>query len=131
MRRRNRGAAARCFLEKSIARNGAPETVTIDKSSSNLAALHAANAEREAPIRIRQIRYLNNVVEQDRQAIKRITQPTPRRKCPGGMPGFRDFHRARVVLSGIEPMHMIKKGQMKCRAETPFSPAQKFYSLIS
>jgi putative transposase len=123
--------AARCFPEKSIAQNGAPETVTFYKSGSNLAALHAVNAEREAPIQIRQVKYLNNVVEQDHRAIKRITQPTPRRKCPGGMPGFRDFHCARVVLSGIEPMHIIKKGQMKCRAETPLSPAQQFYSPIS
>jgi putative transposase len=36
--------------------------VTIDKSGSNLAALHAVNAERETPIKIRQVKYLNNVV---------------------------------------------------------------------
>jgi hypothetical protein len=67
--------AARCFFEKLIAQNGAPETVTIDKSSSNLAALHAVNAERETPIKIRQVKYLNNVAEQDHRAIKRITRP--------------------------------------------------------
>jgi len=114
--------AARRFFEKSIAQNGAPETVTIDKSGSNLAALHAVNAERETPIQIRQVKYLNNVVEQDHRAIKRITRP---------MLGFKDFHCARVILSGIELMHMIKKGQMKCRGETPLSPAQQFYSLVS
>jgi transposase-like protein len=37
--------------------------VTIDKSGSNLAALHAVNAERETPIKVRQVKYLNNVVE--------------------------------------------------------------------
>ena len=37
-----------------------PETVTIDKSGSNLAALHAVNAERETPITIRQVKHLNN-----------------------------------------------------------------------
>jgi len=42
-----------------------PETVTIDKSGSNLAALQALNVERETPIRIRQKKYLNNVIEQD------------------------------------------------------------------
>ncbi|MGF6922898.1 putative transposase [Paraburkholderia sp. 40] len=67
--------AARRFFEKSIAQNGVPETVTIDKSGSNLAALHAVNAERETPITIRQVKYLNNVVEQDHRAIKRITRP--------------------------------------------------------
>jgi putative transposase len=114
--------AARRFFEKSIAQNGVPETVTIDKSSSNLAALHAVNAERETSIRIRQVKYLNNIVEQDHRAIKRITR---------AMLGFKDFHCARVILSGVELMHMIKKGQMKCRGETPLSPAQQFYSLIS
>src|SRR5882672_3153638 len=74
--------AARRFFEKSIARNGVPETVTIDKSGSNLAALHAVNAERETPITIRQVKYLNNVVEQDHRAIKRITRPM------AGLQGF-------------------------------------------
>lgn len=114
--------AARRFFEKSIAQNGVPETVTIDKSGSNLAALHAVNAERETPITIRQVKYLNNVVEQDHRAVKRVTRP---------MLGFKDFHCARVILSGVELMHMIKKGQMKCRGETPLPPAQQFYSLVS
>jgi DDE domain len=50
---------------QSINQNGAPETVTIDKSGANLAALEAINAERETPIKIRQNKYLNNTVEQD------------------------------------------------------------------
>jgi transposase-like protein len=122
--------AARRFFEKSIAQNGAPQTVTIDNSGSNLAALRAANAERETSIQIRQVKYLNNVVEQDYRAIKRIIRSTPRRKCPWGILGFKDFHCARVILCGIELMHMIKKAQMKCRGETPLSPAEQFYSLI-
>ena len=60
--RRNKAAAQRYF-EKSIQQNGVPETVTIDKSRANLAALHAVNAERDTPIKIRQVKYLNNVVE--------------------------------------------------------------------
>ena len=60
--RRNKAAAQRYF-EKSIQQNGVPETVTIDKSGANLAALHAVNAERDTPIKIRQVKYLNNVVE--------------------------------------------------------------------
>jgi transposase-like protein len=74
--------AARRYIEKAIAQNGEPETVTIDKSGSNLAALQALNAEREAPITIRQKKYLNNVVEQDHRAIKRRTRP---------MLGFKSF----------------------------------------
>ena len=99
--------AARCFFEKSIAQNGAPETVTIDKSGSNLAALHAVNAKRETPIKIRQIKYLNNVIEQDHRAIKRIIKP---------MMGFKDFRCARIILAGIEVMHMIRKRQLRDHA---------------
>ncbi len=47
------------------------------------------------------------------------------------MLGFKDFHCARVILSGIEVMHMIKKGQMKGSGEIPLSAVQQFYSLIS
>ena len=93
--------AAQRFFEKSIAQNGVPETVAIDKSGSNLTALHAVNAERDTPIKVRQVKCLNNVVEQDHRAIKRITRP---------MLGFKNFHCARVILSGIEVMHMIRKG---------------------
>src|SRR5271170_1758900 len=49
-------AAARCYFEKAIDRNGAPETVTMDKSGANLAALQAINAERETSIKVRQVK---------------------------------------------------------------------------
>ena len=55
--------AARRYFEKSIAQNGVPETVTIDKSGANLAALEAINNDRKTPIKIRQSKYLNNPVE--------------------------------------------------------------------
>jgi transposase-like protein len=73
------------------------------------------NTEREAPIKVRQIKYLNNIVEQDHRAIKRRTRP---------MLGFKDFNCARVILSGIELMRMIKKGQVKCSGRTSLSAAQ-------
>jgi transposase-like protein len=44
--------AARRYFEKSIEQNGEPETVTIDKSGANLAALDALNEERQTPIKI-------------------------------------------------------------------------------
>ncbi len=96
--------------------------MTIDKSGSNLAALNAVNAEREMPIKVRQVKYLDNIVEQDHRAIKRRTRP---------MLGFKDFNCARVILSGIELMHMIKKGQLQCSSNSPLSTAQQFYSLVS
>ena len=44
-------------LEKAIAQNGSAETLTIDKSGSNPAALHTVNEEHEIPIKIRQVKY--------------------------------------------------------------------------
>ena len=82
-------AAARRYFEKSIGQNGAPETVTIDKSGANLAALDALNAERETPIKIRQNKYLNNVVEVRHEVAYRSCSPfSPyRRSEPPVSPG--------------------------------------------
>jgi hypothetical protein len=45
------------------------------------------------------------------------------------MLGFKTFRCARILLGGIELMHMIKKGQLKGsrRGETP---AEQFYSSV-
>ena len=113
--------AAQRFFEKSIDKNGAPETGTIDNSGADLAVLHAVNAERETPIKIRQSKYLDNLVEQDHRAIK------PRAR----MLGFKNFRCARILLSGIECMHMIAKGQIKRARGTRQSIADQFYSLAT
>ena len=68
---RRRAAADNGVPRGSIARNTAPEIATIDKSGANRAALEALNSNRKIPIQIRQNKYLNNVVEQNRCAIKR------------------------------------------------------------
>jgi putative transposase len=113
-------AAARRYFEKAIDQNGEPETITVDRSGANLAALEALNAERETPIKIRQNKYLNNIIEQDHRAIKRIIRP---------MMGFRNFRCARIILAGIELMHMIRKGQMKGEGVDRTVAAQ-FYCLV-
>ena len=120
LRARRGKVAARRYFEMAIGNNGDPETVTIDKSGANLAALDARSAEREMPNRIRQVKYLNNIVEQDHRAIKRIIRP---------MMGFKDFRCARIILSGIVLMHMIRKGQMSGDANR--SVTAQFYSLIT
>jgi len=96
--------------------------VTIDGSGANLAALEAINSGLETPIKVRQTKYLNNIVEQDHRAIKRRTRP---------MLGFKDFRCARILLGGIEVMHMIVKGQMNCARGTQPSAADQFYSLAA
>ena len=111
-------AAANRFFEKAMRHNGDPEKVTMDKSGANKAAIDGINDDREMPIEVRQIKYLNNIVEQDHRAIKRVTKP---------MLNFKSFRSARNVLAGIELMHMIRKGQMA--EENQMSFAEQFYAL--
>ena len=102
--------------------NGDPEKVTMDKSGANKAAMDGINNVRQIPIEVRQIKYLNNIVEQDHRAVKRITKP---------MMGFKSFRAAYNVLAGIELMHMIRKGQMITADEGHLSFANQFYALAA
>ena len=113
-------AAARQFLERAIGLHGVPEKITIDKSGANTAAVLSVNDDSGVNIELRQNKYLNNVVEQDHRAIKRIVRP---------MLGFKSFHCARILVAGIEIAHMIKKGQLDCPEGPASSAASKFYSL--
>jgi len=113
-------AAAILFFDKAMKISGVPERVTMDKSGANTAAMDEINARGEMPIIVRQVKYLNNIVEQDHRAIKRITRP---------MLGFKSFWSVRILIAGIETMHMIRKGQMDCPAGQTMSAAQQFYSL--
>jgi putative transposase len=68
-------AAARCFFERAIDLHGVPEKITIDKSGANTAAILDMCADSGVNIEMRQSKYLNNLVEQDHRAIKRIVRP--------------------------------------------------------
>ena len=67
--------AAKRFFDKTIGANGDPDKVSMDKSGANKAAIDAVNAGRDLPIVVRQVKYLNNIIEQDHSAIKRVTRP--------------------------------------------------------
>jgi transposase-like protein len=55
-------------------------------------------------VELRQVKYLNNVIEQDHRFIKRLTKP--------GM-GFFSFETAWRTLQGFEVMNTIRKGQLQ------------------
>ena len=113
-------AAARRFFERAIGQHDLPESITIDKSGAHTAAINAVIAATGAAILMRQCRCLNNIVEQDHRAVKRVTRP---------MMGFKNFHCAQSLIAGIETMHMIRKGQMKSGPEGQvLSKAEQFYS---
>jgi putative transposase len=113
-------AAARRFLERAINLHDLPEKITIDKSGANTAAIESVKADACVDILMRQNEYLNNIVEQDHRAIKRITRPVL---------GFKSFWSVRILIAGIKTMHMIRKGQTDCPAGQTRSAAQQFYSL--
>jgi len=85
--------------------NGAPEKSAMDKSGANKAAIDEINGAMAVPITVRQVKYLNNIIEQDHRADKRVTR---------SMLGFKSFRAAGNVLAGVELMHMIRKGQFAC-----------------
>lgn len=120
-------AAAKAFFDKAICTNGLPEKVTIDKSGANKAGLDAINLQliilallryTLMQINIRQIKYLNNIVEQDHRGIKRIVNP---------MMGFKSFYSAQATIAGIELYRMLKKSQHMYASNTPVF--EQFYAL--
>ena len=113
-------AAAMRFFVKAMKASGVPVKVTMDKSGANKAAMDEINARGETLIIVRQIKYLNNIVEQDHRAIKRVTKP---------MLNFKSFRAAKNVLAGIELMHMIRKGQLLLEGGIKLSFADQFYVL--
>ena len=78
------------------------------------------NGRGETPIIVRQVECLNNILEQDHRAVKRITRP---------MLNFKSFRAARNVLAGIELMHMIRKGQFMIAGINARSFADQLYAL--
>lgn len=105
LRAKRDAVAAKAFFRKAFKQNGRPNKVTVDKSGSNKAALDFFNKDlaEEDKYEIRQIKYLNNIVEQDHRFIKKRTRPTL---------GFKNFYSAKRTIAGIENIRMIQKGQI-------------------
>ena len=99
--------AATMFFKQAINNNGFPHKVVMDKSGANYAGIENISillmlAGLISFIEICQVKYLNNLIEQDHRFIKKITKP---------MMGFKAVHSANT-LDGIETAHMIRKGQL-------------------
>ncbi len=114
--------AALRFLNKAIKFRKKPSKINIDKSGANKAGIRIYNQENGKRIKIRQCKYLNNIIEQDHRFIKKKIRP---------MLGFKSFRSARITLGGIETVHMIRKGQMKQRVGQHQTFAQQFFSLAA
>jgi IS6 family transposase len=102
-------AAAKRFFRKALVlqpHTVNPRTITVDKNPAypKAVAEMKQDAELWRASRLRQVKYLNNIVEQDHRRVKRLTRP--------GL-GFGSFWTARRTLAGFEAMAMIRKGQVR------------------
>jgi IS6 family transposase len=101
-------AAAKRFFRKALAQPNTvnPRTITVDKNTAYPKAV--ADMKRDKWLwrfsKMRQIKYLNNIVEQDHRRIKRLVRP--------GL-GFKRFRMAWHTLVGYETLAMMRKGQVK------------------
>ena len=97
------------FLKKAIGSHGLPEKITIDKSRANEAAIILLNCYLfslglwpHCWVECRQIKYLNNMIEQDHRHIKKRTNP---------MLGFKSKASLESTIAGYELVNMLRKGQ--------------------
>ena len=105
--------AASAFLTRAIGNNGFPDRVVIDKSGANLAGLQNMNCLLILNgwfwlIEVLQIKYLNNIIEQDHRFIKKLTRQ------------IKGFKSASATLEGIEVAHMICKQQFETSGQSAF-----------
>ena len=83
-----------------------PFTISVDKNAAYPEAFAASVKENVLPFdcKLRRVKYLNNVSEQDHRAIRRRWRAA---QC------FRSFYTAERTLEGVEVLHMMRKGQLK------------------
>jgi transposase-like protein len=99
--------AAKRFFRKTLKaiHTSTPRVITVDKNPAYPKAIKELKAAKKFPeiVKLRQIKYLNNIVEQDHRGIKRLVKP--------GI-GFGSFNTARRTIRGYEIINMMRKGQV-------------------
>ena len=101
-------SAAKRFFKKMMRADHRrlPFSISTDKHASYPEAFTSSQEEKVLPLdcRLRRVKYLNNVIEQDHRFVRRRWR---------AMQCFRSFHTAERTLEGVEAMHMLRKGQVK------------------
>ncbi|RAN73317.1 IS6 family transposase [Bacillus sp. SRB_331] len=109
---RNHKAAKR-FFKKALRsfHVSKPRIITVDKNPAYPIAIELLKKEKRITIgtKIRRIKYLNNIVEQDHRFIKNRIR---------SMLGFKSYKTAASILSGVEAMHMVKKEQIDLQGQS-------------
>ncbi|MED3855507.1 IS6 family transposase [Priestia megaterium] len=117
--------AAKRFFKKALwsFHVSKPRVITVDKNLAYPIAIEELNKEKKMPvgIQIRQVKYPNNIVEQDHRFIKKRVR---------SMLGLKSFRTATSIISGIEAMHMIKKGQLVLQDKSVRNQMKFIYQLF-
>ena len=117
--------AAKRFFRK-VFRSSAhpiPRVINVDKNAAYPAAVAALKRQGTLPrrVRLRQCKYLNNVIEQDHRVSKKRVRLAQ---------GYKAFASARRTLEGIETMHMIRKGRVRRVAKKDVVAEAKFVAKL-
>ena len=118
-------AAARRFFRKALRQQHTvnPRTLMVDKNAAYPSATTAMKKDGELWrfAKLRQVKYLVNIVEQDHRRIKRLIRP--------GL-GFKSFHTARRTIAGYEIMAMVRKGQIAAIPANDMSGQASFIATL-
>lgn len=83
-----------------------PFTISVDKNAAYPEAFITSQDEKILPsdCKLRRVKYLNNIIEQDHRFIKKKVRAS---QC------FKKFQTAERTLEGIEAVNMMRKDQVK------------------
>lgn len=100
-----------------------PFSISVDKNAAYPEAFSTSQTERIVPrdCKLRRVKYLNNVIEQDHRFVKKKMRAS---QC------FKSFHTAERTLEGIEAVNMIRKGQVKRLAGSDAQGQAKFVASL-
>jgi transposase, IS6 family len=114
-------SAAKRFLKKLMRaeHRRLPLSICVDKNAAYPEAFATSQAERVVPpdCKLRRVKYLNNVIEQDHRFIKKKVRASQY---------FKHFHTAERTLEGVEAVNMMRKGQVKRLAGNDAQGQAKF-----
>ncbi|MFC7802898.1 IS6 family transposase [Bacillus subtilis] len=117
--------AAKRFFKKALRslHVSMPRVITVDKNPAYPMAIEELKNQKKMPVGIllRQVKYLNNIVEQDHRFIKKRVR---------SMLGLKSFSTATSVIYGIEAMHMIKKGKLISRDKSAQNQMEFIHELF-
>ena len=118
-------SAAKRFFQKvfSLAANLVPRVINVDKNPAYPAAIRALKQDGTLPqrVRLRQCKYLNNVIEQDHRLVKKRAWLAK---------GYNTFQSAWRTLEGIQTVNMIRKGRVRWVAKQDVAAEATFIARL-